>query len=156
MLGDFLPIHINGHWDDIYDLIHSAQPIKFSVIAFQEIWSVQKSYKIPGYCKLEYKSRDMHDTPNPNCGGGVGLFIDEKYKDYEILQDESIFIPHVYESIWIKIKMKHGPDKIIGNVYRPNSAPLANLQRSIEIHNQIIDKIQSNKSHNKCDIQILF
>ena len=59
----------------------------------------------------------MHDTPNPNCGGGVGLFIDEKYKDYEILQDESIFIPHVYESIWIKIKMKHGPDKIIDNVY---------------------------------------
>ena len=28
--------------------------------------SYQKSYKIPGYCKLEYKSRDMHDTPNPN------------------------------------------------------------------------------------------
>ena len=39
---------INGHWDDILDIISSAQPIKFSVIAFQEIWSVQKTYAIPG------------------------------------------------------------------------------------------------------------
>ena len=51
--------------------------------------------------------------------------------------------------------MKHGPDKIIGNVYRPNTAPQANLERSIEIHNQIIDKILANKSHKRCDIQIL-
>ena len=42
---------LNGHWDDVFDLLHSAQPITFSVIAFQEIWSVQKSYKLPGYCK---------------------------------------------------------------------------------------------------------
>ena len=51
--------------------------------------------------------------------------------------------------------MKHGPDKIIGNVYRPNTAPLANLERSIEIHNQTIDKLLSNNSHERCDIQIL-
>ena len=81
--------------------------------------------------------------------GGVGFFIDEKYADYEILENESVFIPHVYESIWIKIKIKNGPDKIIGNVYRPNTAPLANLERSIEIHNQIIEKILSNNSHKK-------
>ena len=23
---------------------------------------------------------------NPNCGGGVGIFVDERYKDYEILK----------------------------------------------------------------------
>jgi hypothetical protein len=51
--------------------------------------------------------------------------------------------------------MNNGPDKIFGNVYRPNTAPLANLEQSIEIHNQILDKILTNKSHNKCDIQIL-
>jgi hypothetical protein len=43
-----------------------------------------------------------------------------------------------------KNKNKNGPDK-----------PLANLEQSIEIHNQILDKILTNKSHNKCDIQIL-
>ena len=146
---------INGHWEDVLDLIDSAHPIKFSVIALQEIWSVQKVYEIPGYGKFEYSTRDKNGPINPNCGGGVGIFVDERYKDYEVLKEESVFIPHVYESIWIKIKIKNGPDKIIGNVYRPNTAPLANLERSIEIHNQIIDNILTNKSHNKCDIQIL-
>ena len=146
---------INGHWDDILDIIHSTQPLKFSVIGFQEVWSVQKNYEIPGYCKFEYATRDQDGPPNPNCGGGVGLFIDNKYKDYEILKDLSVFIPHVYESIWVKIKIKNGRDKIIGNVYRPNTAPLANLDRAIQIHNEIIDKILSYKTHAKCEIQIL-
>ena len=146
---------INGHWDDLKDIINSAQPIKFSVLAFQEIWSVQKSYEIPGYGKFEFNSRDKNGPPNPNCGGGVGLFIDNKYKDYEILSEESIFIPHVYESIWVKIKIKKGRDKIIGNVYRPNSAPLADLERSLKIHDDIIEKIMKNKKHAKCEIHIL-
>ena len=146
---------INGHWDDILDIVNTALPFKFSVLAFQEIWSVQKTFTIPGYSKFEFISRDQNGPLNPNCGGGVGFFIDEKYADYEILADESVFIPHVYESIWLKIKMKNGPDKIIGNVYRPNTAPLANLQRSIDIHNQIIEQLLSNNNHKKCDILIL-
>ena len=89
------------------------------------------------------------------CGGGVGLFIDDKFKDYEILEEESVFIPHVYESIWVKIKIKNGRDKIIGNVYRPNTAPLANLEESLNIHSQIIDKLLNNKNHAKCEIQIV-
>ena len=137
------------------DIIYSAKPLKFSVLAFQEIWNVPKTFSIPGYYKFEYITRDKNGPPNPNCGWGVGIFIDEKYADYEILANESVFIPHVYESIWIKIKMKHGPDKIIGNVYRPNTAPLADLERSIEIHNQTIDNSLSNNSHERCDIQIL-
>ena len=89
-------------------------------------------------------TRDKNGPPNPNCGGGVGFFIDEKFADYEILEDISVFIPHVYESLWIKIKVKNGPDKIIGNIYRPNTAPLANLERSIELHNQILEQLLSN------------
>ena len=83
------------------------------------------------------------------------VFIDEKLKDYEVLIEESVFIPHVYESIWIKIKMKNGPDKIIGNIYRPNTAPLGSLERALEIHNQIIEKIIANQNHKKCDAQIV-
>ena len=85
------------------DIIYSAQPITFSVIAFQEIWSVQKHYEIPGYGKFEFLTRDTNGPPNPNCGGGVGLFIDDKFKDYEILEEESVFIHHLYESILVKI-----------------------------------------------------
>ena len=88
---------LNGHWDDILDIINSANPIKFSVLAFQEVWSVPKTFSIPGYCKFEYSTRDKFCRLNPNCGGGVGFFIDEKYSDYEILVEESVFIPHVYE-----------------------------------------------------------
>ena len=135
---------INGHWDDILDLINSAKPFKFSVLAFQEVWSVNKNYKIPGYGKFEFITRDKSGPANPNCGGGVGLFIDNKYTDYEILEEFSVFIPNVYESIWVKIKMTNGRDKIIGNVYRPNTATLANLHQAIEIHNNILDKIQNN------------
>ena len=142
---------INGHWEDILDIVNSAKPLKFSVLAFQEVWSIAKDYNIPGYSKFEYKTRDKDGPLNPNCGGGVGLFIDNQFKDYEILQDESVFIPHVYESIWVKIKLKNGHHKIIGNVYRPNTAPLANLRQAIDIHNKIIESIQNNRNHAKCD-----
>ena len=70
---------MNGHWDDFLDIIDSVQPINFSVLALQEIWSVQKTYSIPGYGKLEFNTRDKNGPPNPNCGGGVGLFIHEKF-----------------------------------------------------------------------------
>ena len=63
---------INGHWDTLLDILISAQPIKFSVIALQEIWSVQKNYSLDGYGKFEYITRDKNCPPNPNCGGGVG------------------------------------------------------------------------------------
>ena len=79
---------------------------------------------------------------------------ENKYKNYEILSDASVFIPHVYESIWIKIKIKNGPDKIIGNVYRPNTAPLADLSKAISIHNNILDDLQNYKIHSKREIQI--
>ena len=61
---------INGHWDDILDIINSAQPIKFSVVAFQEVWSVNKNYKIPGYSKFEYVTRDLNGPPTQTVEGG--------------------------------------------------------------------------------------
>ena len=65
---------INGHWDDLLDLINSAKPLTFSVLALQEIWSVSKNYNIPGYGNFEYITRDKNSNPNPNCGGGGWIF----------------------------------------------------------------------------------
>ena len=144
---------INGHWEDILDIINENQPLKFSILAFQEIWSVQRTYEIQGYNKFEYNTRDKNSTLNPNCGGGVGLFVDKKL-NYENLNVPSAFIPHVYESIWIKIRVKKGADKIIGNVYRPNSAPRADLEKAIDIHNSILDHFQNSREHAKCEIII--
>ena len=50
---------INGHWDDILDIIDSATPVKFSVVALQEIWNVPKILTIPGYCKSEFLTCDQ-------------------------------------------------------------------------------------------------
>ena len=144
---------INGHWKDILDIINENQPLNFSILAFQEIWSVQRTYEIQGYNKFEYNTRDKSSTLNPNCGGGVGLFVD-KNLDYEVLNVQSAFIPHVYESIWIKIKSKKGADKIVGNVYRPNSAPRADLEKAIDIHNSILDYFHDSREHAKCEIII--
>ena len=128
-----------GHFYDLVDLLDQAKPHKFSVIALQEVWSISREYSIPTYHKLEYCTRDMNKaTPNPNCGGGVALFIDQKIS-YDILCPESSFIPGVYESIWAKIEVSKGRFKIIGNVYRPNTAPHADLAKAIAIHTNIIE-----------------
>ena len=93
-------------------------------------------------------------TPNPNCGGGVDMFIQNKFS-YEVLSLDSSVIPGVYESMWVQIEVSKGNHKIIGNVYRPNSAPWADLGRAISNHKLIIDSIKANKIHKNCEIQVL-
>lgn len=60
--------------------------------------------------------------------GGVGLFIKEGI-DFQIRDDLSVFIPHVYESLFIEITSNspHKPTHVVGVVYRPNSPPRANM-----------------------------
>ena len=146
---------LSGHFDNFRDLLYTMLPVNFSYIGLQEIWSINKQYDLPGYTKLEYKSRDMNTVPNPNCGGGVGFYLSNQYPDYEILEEESIFIPGLYESIWVKIKISQGKFKIIGNVYRPNTVPRANLKIAISTHSNVISSILSNKKHKNCSIEII-
>ena len=130
-------------------------PVKFSYIGLQEIWSVGKHFELPGYSKLEYKTRDMNCDLNPHCGGGVGFFLSKQFPDYEILEKESIFIPGVYESIWVKVGLCKGKYKIIGNIYRPNTAPKADLKKAISTHCDIISSILANKKHKHSSIEII-
>ena len=75
--------------------------------------------------------------------------------EYEIMEDESVFKEGVYESLWIKVKTGNHSSKIIGNIYRPNSAPKASIKQAIEIHCSILAKIAKNKSHSKCAIEVV-
>ena len=144
-----------GHFDDMIDLLDQAKPHMFSVIALQEVWSISREFSIQSYHKLEYCTRDMNQPiPNPNCGGGVGMFIHSKFS-YEVLSLDCSVIPGVYESMWVKIEVSKGKHKIIGNVYRPNSAPLADLSRAISNHKLIIECLKANKNHKNCEIQVL-
>ena len=56
--------------------------------------------------------------------------------------------------MWIKIKTDQGRDKIIANIYRPNTAPRANLPIAISTHQSIINSINNNKDHKNSDIFI--
>ena len=111
-------------------LINVLSQLKFlpSVICLQEIWSVHGNVSIPGYHPLEYYSRDSDSTPNPNCGGGVGIYIRNDI-DYHSVPVKNSSVKGIIESIWVRIVMADGKTKIIGSCYRPNSAPLACPQK---------------------------
>ena len=126
----------------------------FSAISIQEVWSAKRTLSISGFSPLIYKTRDQFSSVNGNCGGGVAMFIKSGLQ-YEILDDLSEFIPGVYESLWIKLKpnsIKSTKSIILGNVYRPNSAPKANITLALSTHFSILEKIKRNKAHKGCKI----
>ena len=144
---------LSGHFSDMKEVLCNILPATFSVIALQEIWSISKQYNLTGYSNLMYKTRDMNTDPNPNCGGGVGFYVHNSI-EFEILEEESVFLSGIYESLWIKVEVSKGNFKIIGNIYRPNSAPKANLNLAIKTHLSILSKIKSNRNHSKCSIEV--
>ena len=145
---------LSGHFENLKYSLYSMLPASFSVIALQEVWSIHKHYDLVGFSDIIYKTRDKDKERNPNCGGGVGFFVNKMF-DFEILEEESIFVEGVYESLWIKIEVSKNNYKIIGNVYRPNTAPKANTKQAIEIHSSILSKISKSKDHSKCSIEIV-
>ena len=86
---------LSGHFDNLKDCLYSMLPATFSVIALQEVWSIHKQFDITGYSNIVYKTRDMDGVRNPNCGGGVGYFVN-KDMSFEVLEEESIFVAGVY------------------------------------------------------------
>ena len=47
--------------------------------------------------------------------------------NYKIRNDLSVFIPHVYESLFVEITSNIGKNTIIGVIYRPNTFPRADV-----------------------------
>ena len=77
---------------------------------------------------------------NDDCRGGVALFIKDTV-DFKIRNDLSVFIPHVYESIVIEISPESGKKIIVGVIYRPNTAPRADMDIFTTTLHEIIDQI---------------
>ena len=128
----------------------------FSVISLQEVWSISKAYSLPDFHPLQTMTRDREGPVNPNCGGGVGIYV-HKSLDFEPLPSLNSFIKGVYESVWVQVKdknTKNGQSVIVGSIYRPNTPPLANLDLAISTHTAILDKIKSNKHLSKSKIFI--
>ena len=148
---------LTGKWMEFKELISSfSDSHKFSVIALQEVWNVPKgmSYSLPGYKPFEYKIRD-NTGRNSNAGGGVGLWVKNNI-EYEILNQISIFEPNFFESQFIKVITGKNKFTIVGNIYRPNTGPMANLGRFIETLDELLTKINNDPELRKCeDIQIM-
>ncbi len=104
-------------------------------------------------------------------GGAVWVFLSTNILVTKS-RDLSVFIPHVFESIFIEIENNTNNQKpiIIGVIYRPNTPPRADLDKSIESISTIIDRIASTNrkaiimgdlnidllkygSHNKTDVR---
>ena len=69
--------------------------------------------------------------------------------NFKIRDDLSVFIPHIFESIFIEIIPKFGKHTIIGVVYRPNSFPRAD----IDIFNStLLEVLEHVTSENKIGI----
>ena len=145
---------LSGKFDELKVLLAGLQNFPFSIIALQEVWSVNREFRLKGYELLEYATRDKTQSiSNPNCGGGVGFFIKEGL-NYEIVHFGGEFEKGVYESLWIKISIC-GITRIVGNIYRPNTAPLASLHRATEIHRNILKSIKSDKKLCKAPVTIV-
>ena len=142
---------LGGKFDQFSEYVGSFKR-KITAVALQEVWSVGRIYDLPGYHQLEYNTRDKEKTLNSNCGGGVGIYINESL-DYEILHFENQFLEGIYESLWAKVNFGHGKTKIIGSVYRPNSAK-SNLPRAISIHESILKELKTNKVYKHADLLI--
>ena len=62
---------LSGKFDELKVFLAGLQNFPFSIIALQEVWSVNRNFKIEGYELLEYATRDKTQSKcNPNCGGG--------------------------------------------------------------------------------------
>ena len=84
----------------------------------------------------------------------MGVYIDRNLT-FEPLTDISIFIPRVFESQFFRVKTGKNRFIIIGNIYRPNTAPLADLKRCNDLLCEIIEKLKSNPDYkNAKDIVI--
>ena len=141
--------------DDLQIYLNRVKTLDFSIVALQEIWSINRDYELHGYQPLEYITRDMIETvKRPNCGGGVGLFV-KSGLSYEILELTNSFEEGVYESIWTLLTLPDKSKRIVGNIYRPNSAPKGDLVKAVDIHNKILDQIKLDKRLRKYKLVIV-
>ena len=104
----------------------------FDVIGITELFGMaQGECSIQGYHPLEFATRNDSNKSR----GGVGLYVKCKYK-YKQRQDLSIFMPNIFESIFIEIIIDR-KNIIVGTVYRPNSYPKADIDVFMHTMNEL-------------------
>ena len=116
---------ITANWDNFNSLLlnTTTDTFAFDIIGITETFKIHSNinYDIPGYHPLIFNTR----TGSSSGRGGVGMHIKD-HLNFKHRPDISVFIPHIFESIFIEIQSKH-TNVIIGTIYRPNTSPKADL-----------------------------
>ena len=129
-----------AHWDSINQLLCeiSSEKFSFDVIGLSEIFRISPNicYNLEGYHNFEYKIRPDDDDGR----GGVGIFVKENI-NFKVRHDLSVFIPHVIETLFIELEYSNTKNIIVGNIYRPNTLPRADIDMFIENLNIVISAV---------------
>jgi len=136
---------LSKKWDPFRELICELQSEKFSFdfIGVSEVFATcnkDSRIHLPGFHDIITRTR------SDGVRGGVGLFINENI-NFKIREDLSIFMPHVFESIFVEIIANSGSNSIVAVIYRPNVPPLADLDIFTTTLLNIMDTISTEKKH---------
>ena len=139
---------LENNFDEFHQLIcnmHSSD-FAFDVIGISALFKFSNPDKIalPGYLPLKYKVRGDND----DYRGGIGLYVKDTIQCTP-REDLSVFIPHVIECLFLEVNQPHKKNEIIGVIYRPNTAPRADLDIFMSNIYDIMDIINK---EGKCGI----
>ena len=116
---------VSSNWESFCDLLcdlHQEDKFSFDVVGMSEVYRCERDSRLalPGYHNLITRCRDDDGR------GGVGLSIKESI-NFKVRHDLSVFIPHVFESLFVEINMNSNMKSIVGIIYRPNTQPRADV-----------------------------
>ena len=133
---------LSSNWEKFNDYLCDIHSDEFSsdYIGISEVFRCDREQRIslPGHHDIITRCRESTD----DYRGGVALFIKETI-DYKIRKDLSVFIPHVYESLFVEVTSNCGKNTIIGVIYRHNTFPLADIDRFTTTLFGVLDIINS-------------
>ena len=135
---------LSKNWESFRNLLCDLHGDKFAfdLIGVSEVFRCDYDTRLslPGFHDLITRCRD------DGSRGGVGLFIKENII-FKIREDLSVFIPHILESVFIEIQSKSNKNTIIGVIYRPNTAPMADVDIFSATISDILDTINKENKY---------
>jgi len=115
--------------------------VSFDFIGVSEVCRCENDQRLmlPGCHSLITRYRENGSK------GGVGLFVKDD-QNIEIRDDLSVFIPHIFEYLFIEI-VSSSKSSIVGVIYRPNTAPKTDVDVSSSTLKDIMDIINNEHKH---------
>ena len=131
-----------GQWDALRLLVQELNggTVKLSVLCLQDIWCVPtyEDFTLDGYHPIFYSPSGR----TRNAGGGVACRCDSNLACTRI-PDLSIFEPHMFKSVFVKIEVTPRKFIVVGNIYKPPNAAISDFNTTLAF---ILEKIHEQYS----------